>query len=103
LYPVEMADPRFLSDFTIGSLLGVGSFGVVLKCWEKENQKSLAIKVCRHNKSAKREEKSLEKIGKHRNIVDYYRSWKEDYSPKEMKTLEKLLTTCEENSKSNNK
>jgi len=97
-----MADPRFLSDFKIGSLLGVGSFGVVVKCCEKQNYKSLAIKVCRHNKFSKREEKSFEKIGKHRNIVEYYRSWKEDLSPKELKTLEKLLAS-REISKSNKK
>jgi len=86
-----MAHPNFLQDFHVKSLLGEGSFGVVWKCVKADSDQYLAIKLCKYNAAAKREEKSFEKIRKHKNIVHYHTSWKQDLSKKELTDLKVLL------------
>jgi hypothetical protein len=80
LYENENGRSVYLrDDFELVKILGQGSFGMVIKVYDKKIKRHAALKIIQKlSNFTHDEEKNLMTIN-HRNIVEYYRSFENDY------------------------
>jgi len=89
---IRLTIPLF-QYFSIEGLIGMGSFGAVLKCRDFCDKREYAVKVSDSSSVALREINNLTEIPEHNNIVKWYLCWTDMLDSHGLISLQKRLKT----------